>query len=167
MRKLLDNPYIVGILVVAAIVIIFREPVFTWVKGLKSAPVVASIRTNIVETAAKVRENLPVEQPSVLPDAKIEIQNIQWILRPTRDPFRRVFKGVVEPSTNVSEAVSATNVQLRLSAILIEKEKKFAIINGKVFEEGDSIGGYRIIKIERDFVELEGFKQKRKITFER
>ncbi|MGC8829382.1 MAG: hypothetical protein ACP5TE_06350 [Verrucomicrobiia bacterium] len=166
MRKILDNPYFVGVLVILALIVAFRKPLFSWFEGMKSVPAVNYISTNVTALTEKVKpQSVAQIQPEILPDSKIETQSIQWILTPTRNPFRSVIKKGLSKTNVVEEVSPQPGQQFNLSAVVIEKNKKFAVINGKVLSEGDSISGYRVIKIERDSVELEGFNAKRTLTF--
>ncbi len=167
MRKLLDNPYIVGALVILALLVAFRKPVVDWMQRLKSTPVVSTIGTNINEVIDTVKSQTPQKaQSEIFPDAKIEFQNIQWILKPSRNPFKKITKGGVEiVKTNEVATVTVTKQPLKLTAILVEQEKKFVMINGTILSEGETISGYKITSINRDYVLLEGYGEKRKLTF--
>lgn len=167
MKKLLDNPYIVGALVLLALLVAFRKPVIDWMQRLKSTPFIGTTTTNINEVIAKVKSQTSQQlQPEILPDAKIEVQNIQWILKPSRNPFKRVVKGGMENvKTNEVTTITITNQPLKLTAILIEQDKKLVMINGKILSEGETISDYKITSINRDFVILEGYGEKRTLTF--
>lgn len=166
MRKLLDNPYFVGLLVIGAIIIAFRKPLFSWLKDIKSAPTISYVSTNVTAIAEKIKPQTPPPPPvEVLPDTKIDVQNIQWILTPTRNPFKKVAKKDATRTNTVENVAPQPEQQFKLSGIVVEKTKKFAVINNQILSEGDTISGYRVITIEQDYVVLEGFNQKRKITF--
>jgi hypothetical protein len=45
-----------------------------------------------------------------------------------------------------------------LSLILVDDTKKMAIINGRVLREGEKIGTYSLVRIEKDKVKLKGSK---------
>ncbi|MCX6902857.1 MAG: hypothetical protein NTW03_05160, partial [Verrucomicrobia bacterium] len=50
--------------------------------------------------------------------------------------------------------VPASPVQLKLQGIIIGKNERTAILNGKPFYEGDRIGNARIVAITRDGVSV-------------
>jgi hypothetical protein len=54
--------------------------------------------------------------------------------------------------------------RLNASMIVISK-RKMAIMNGLVVKEGDSIGGMKILKIEKDRILLKDFSQKDKVRW--
>ncbi len=170
MRKILDNPYIVGLLVMIALVVYFKEPIMKFVNKFRSAPAVATT-TTVTGDQSSEKSQLPAltqEMPGILPDAKIETDKIQWILKPSRDPFRGKKRGDTKPDTpptNIIEKTTPPKPPLKLKAVVIEGEKKFAVINDKIVEEGESLLDYRVLSIARDFVVLEGFGEKRKLTF--
>lgn len=155
MKKLLDNPYFVGLLVLIAIVVIFRNPIMSFLKNYgKSEPVpAAAIVTNAI---AKVQQIVPkLSEPQILPDAKIEVDNIQWILRPVRNPFERVKGTDLATKTNlIATSPDKQGEILRLTAIWKQTDKSLAVINNKVVTEGESILGYKVAQIEQDYVVL-------------
>ncbi len=171
MKKLLDNPYIVGALVLLALLVAFRKPMNNWIQRSKSNPSVSTLITNTNESLGIVKNQSSQQaQSEILPEAKIEVKDIQWILKPYRNPFKNPFKkDSKEADENVkveeNTIVIPTKQTFKLTAILIEQEKKVVMINGKILSEGETISGYKITSINRDYVLLEGYGEKRKLTF--
>ena len=66
-----------------------------------------------------------------------------------RDPFYQHVNRT--PNSPVSDQVT-----LRLLGILYREVNPQALINGAVLTEGDSIQGYRVIKIAREHITLQG-----------
>ncbi|MBM4272156.1 MAG: hypothetical protein FJ139_08390 [Deltaproteobacteria bacterium] len=73
------------------------------------------------------------------------IRNPIVFAKPSHQEFPKV------PLAQVAPPPSAEN---KVSFILINREKKLAIIDGKVVNEGDVIGNQRVTKIEKDKVLL-------------
>lgn len=167
MRKLLDNPYIVGILVLAALVVLFKKPVFELFEKVKQTQTATATTTNVIAKVAQTVTNIAKKpEPEILPDQKIEVSSIQWILKPLRNPFQRIKPPDTDVSpTNIVETEVSPDQPLELTAILFEKDKKYAVINNRVVQEGDTIAGYKVELIERDYAILSGYGVKRRLNF--
>lgn len=167
MRKLFDNPYIVGILVVAALVVLFKKPVLGLFEKVKQTQTAPATTTNVIAKIAQTVTNIAKKpEPVILPDQKIEVSSIQWILKPLRNPFQRTKPPETDVSpTNTVETEVSPDQPLELTAILFEKDQKFAVINNRVVQEGDTIAGYKVESIERDYVMLSGYGVKRRLNF--
>jgi hypothetical protein len=53
---------------------------------------------------------------------------------------------------------------LVLSAVIISPENKLAVINGKIFHEGDTVNGMKVISIEANSVDLASPQEKLTLT---
>ena len=59
-----------------------------------------------------------------------------------------------DPTQPPSYHLSSAKKSLRLESILFSDSRRVAVINGKVFSEGESIGNTKVIKIDRDSVKI-------------
>ena len=53
-------------------------------------------------------------------------------------------------------AIRKGNADIKLSSIIVSKERRFATINGKTVQEGDKINNFEVIAIKRGYVVLSG-----------
>jgi hypothetical protein len=84
----------------------------------------------------------------------------RWVVDPVRDPFqplRRLVVEAVAPESPVS--------QFRLGATWMQTGARLAVIDQKVFREGDDLVGYRIVRIEPAKVLVQGRERIEQITF--
>ena len=63
---------------------------------------------------------------------------------------------LVDPTMPADQQETFTSGSMDLSAIMIWKDRRLAVINGKIVHVGDSFNNARIIKIESNTVEMEG-----------
>lgn len=61
----------------------------------------------------------------------------------------------ISPQSSTA-AVAVPTTERKISMILINKKNKFAIIDGRMLNEGDLIDTFRVAKIEKDKVLLKG-----------
>lgn len=62
----------------------------------------------------------------------------------------------MQPYRNVAGAggVEGTGPRFTLTAVLISPSRRVAIVNGKPYERGETVGGAEIVRIEADAVHL-------------
>lgn len=167
MRKLFDNPYFVGLLVAVAIFVAFRNTIKGWIGKFSHATPAPVAKTNIIASVSQPT-TLSSSQttPLILPDVKMDVNSIQWILRPSRNPFQRVR---VDSETNIPVEVVENFIPDDkppvLTAILSEKGKKLTVINNRVVAEGEIINGYKVERIETDHVVLSKYGHKFRLDF--
>ena len=119
-------------------------------KGAKGAAAVAatSLSTNVLwpETPIdldKVQASLP-----------------QWLDSPQRDPFQ-----LSEPVVVAVVPTYSPISQLKLNAIWRQSGGSAAVINGRVVEQGDTIEGLKLERIEADRVWLKGPEKTEALIF--
>jgi hypothetical protein len=78
----------------------------------------------------------------------------KWVEAPNRDPFGQYPKG--GPTNEVTSVVTNAPDVLRLTAIWRQSGDRLAVINNLVAGEGTVIQGYRIDRIEADWVRVIG-----------
>ncbi len=69
-----------------------------------------------------------------------------------RDPF---IEGASGNISDTDERISQRKTAKLLYGIALNENRRFAIINGQVLQEGDMIDGERVVKICREYVILE------------
>src|SRR5437867_783095 len=143
--KLFQNPYVVGALGVAAILLIGRNaigPVWSRMAHRTPpvqapAPVAAPPATMAPETPPAAEVLVVKPPPRLPPDAKIDLAQVGWKANssPHRDPFQ------VTPATitNLARLYPAASEVLRLQAIWWQSGAILASIDGRVVHEGDVI----------------------------
>ena len=127
--------------------------ILVWLFGPKPEP---------VEPEAKLPISLADLQPKKLPQ---EEETVGKTIPETwgRDPFETPYQVQVEDTKTPPEKGDKARSQPvrqgpqhRLSTIVITKSSRLAVIDDKVYGEGDQIGGEKISKITLDHVLLTG-----------
>lgn len=168
--KILRNPYVVGVLVVAAVVMVSWRAIEPWWKkrlapARKPQQVAVPAPTPapkpvIAESKPTVKP--PSDVPKVVPDASVDLQQIQmnvaqWVGSPRRDPFQLTARasGTNQPAREL----------LTLQATWRQTDRSLAVINGRIVGEGDVILGFRIESIAGDFVWVQGPAGREQLEF--
>src|SRR5437762_14268774 len=150
--KLLRNPFVVGVLVVAALALVFRNaltPLWQRLRAPKmqtAAPAPAPMTPTtspvfVITNAASLGTNAPerIEALNKLDFVK------DWTRTPKRDPFLFVPlpRGYqITLNTNLptlTGPVKSAQETLALKAIWLQTGSNLAVINGRIVEEGSSI----------------------------
>jgi hypothetical protein len=84
----------------------------------------------------------------------------RWLNRPARDPFQ-----VVRPA-RPREATPVTPVsRFKLMALWLQTGGRLAVIDQRVYAEGDQLAEYRILQIDPEGVLVRGPEHEDRITF--
>jgi hypothetical protein len=178
--KLLRNPIVVGLLAVAAVVIVGVQfwPMLapTWHRMRPRAPRVATTSRPAEPAkapAASALATVPMDPPApgttaaapVMPVTGIEIASAwasspRWAESPRRDPFH----GYVPPSAKAGSGPVAKD-ELRLQGVWRQTASTLAVINDKVLAEGDMIRQFRVETIQQDAVWVVGPNGREKLQF--
>ncbi len=172
--KIFKSKAFVGVLVVAAFGIVSKNVILPILK-LKKGPrdIMEQIGFNLEDIKPKQRE---VVNP-------IDLTAIDWPVEFKRDPFLNTIlysnraklkkkqeitvDDIIEKRT--IEAVKPKPVimeeEISVDAIMIEAAGRFAVLNGEVVSEGELYKNYTVVKIEPDYVELNGIGGTRKIYY--
>ena len=67
------------------------------------------------------------------------------------DPFYRTWRG----GTGHAETRRAKPISLNLSAIVVRDQSRYAVINGRIVREGQTIAGREVLVIEESLVRLD------------
>jgi hypothetical protein len=159
--KLLRNPIVAGAAVMAAI------GVFAWTllspgHAANSNPPNAAFAADPPAigpfSESQPGETTPADESSGLMDLDLVRERFpKWIEAPERDPFE-----AAPPQGPVGPPASEL---LRLAAIWRQTGGQFAIINGQVLGEGDSIAGFKLERIEGDVIWVSGTNGMERIEF--
>jgi hypothetical protein len=85
----------------------------------------------------------------------------EWLNAPRRDPF------LLESAFPANLHGPSPLLSWKLKAIWRQTGGRVAAINDRVYAEGDSIQGYRIVRIEGDEVWLDGPRGKERLGFQK
>jgi hypothetical protein len=157
--KLLRNPAVVGLLVVAAIGMLVWNVVLPMFKGTRARPraVQAAVKSAPVKAAVAVAKKLLPQKvlpkalratnpvPAAMDLVTVETNAVRWTLSPRRDPF----------NSRISAASQAARL-LKLKGIWRQTGHDLAVINKKLVAEGDPILEFTVEKIEPDRVWVTG-----------
>ena len=83
-----------------------------------------------------------------------------WVRAPLRDPFLLL----PPPAPKLSAPVTPVS-QLQLNGLWVQTGNRIAVINQTVFGEGDTVAGFRILRIEPDKVVVQGPERTENVTF--
>lgn len=72
-----------------------------------------------------------------------------------RNPFRFQFSGNLRGSISSNRNVKNTTGFFVLDSVIESEDGNFCMIDGQVYNEGDTVSGYEVKKVGRDFVRLE------------
>jgi hypothetical protein len=140
--KILKNPIFVGVLVVVALVIMFRN--FNIASLFRKPP---SSKTN---TAAAAAEEEQAADENAGLTAGVDPERVGWgSEQPRRNPFRST------PDAAEAEAENPEQT-LVLAATWLQDTGRLAIINGGIVAEGETVDGMRIESIFEDRVIVSG-----------
>lgn len=155
--KLFQNPIVVGVLALVAVVLVYRSAIQPMLK--RGAPA----RQQPAAPAA-VKEKTPppplvpaapttADARQMEPENGIDLDRVGWAFdgSPPRDPFQ--LTGSVSPPARLVPPASEV---LALSAIWRQTGESLAVINGRILRPDDSIEGFQIESIESNLVWVHG-----------
>ena len=178
--KLLRNPIVTGLLVVAAIGIVFYQIYGPrWQRARESArqPVaaaVAAVARVLSPPPSPPSQVQPAEKEStidVIPDVRIDREYTKthfdaWVESPARDPFLLLGPQPVDLNNNDSETNSPLR-RMKLKGIWDQTGSRVAVIDREVYRQGDEIEGYKLIEIGIDEVWFQGPTRKERLGLEK
>ncbi|MBM3249838.1 MAG: hypothetical protein FJZ09_03200 [Candidatus Omnitrophica bacterium] len=96
------------------------------------------------------------QQPGIRPQDQIERPAVEYKATDLRDPFLELGKDVQMPSSQITPAKEAVQPPpLKVQGLIWGSSLPQAIINDSVVKQGDTIGGARIIDIDKNGVVVE------------
>ncbi|MEK7677906.1 MAG: hypothetical protein AAB676_18915 [Verrucomicrobiota bacterium] len=158
MNKLLRNPYAVGLFVLLAVFLVYRTL-------FPRRPAPPKTSTNSPPAALTVPQPLTTKvaspEPQVLPANPIDLTAVDWIMARGRDPFKRTLSAAEE----ARQVAGAAPDILNLSAIWRQTGGRFAVINGQIVGEGETIEGFKVQSIENDSVQVQSPTGLERVSF--
>ena len=153
MKNLLNNHWLIVALAIVAVLMLVRSIIqpFSSESGFEDTTDAYDWLDNTdAEDQAGIKS---------VPLQAVSTSNIFWNTHPERDPFspdRLINSHDVRAIQYQAEANSGDigNRQPVLSALVAGQFSKFAIIDGKIMQEGESAGEFRVGRIARDGVWL-------------
>jgi len=164
--KPLQNPIVVGVLVLLALVFIFRSafrPLQERFFARRSLPVVASPPSFVVDN--QTTNAVSAASGTNVAEREISWKKVEgqapWTNAPKRDPFQYIplpasYTLIASTNGGLSAPVKTAQEVLALKAIWMQTGSQLAVINGKIVGEGSSILDYKVDKIEQDKVWVTG-----------
>jgi hypothetical protein len=178
--KILRNPIVTGLLVLAAVGMVFYQIYAPRWERARAAVVPRPIAAAVAAVAhvlapppalvvphAAANETLPELAPDTSIDrdyAKAHFDN--WVESPARDPFLLIGVQPVEPQEVDSETNSPIK-KMKLKGILDQTGSRIAVIDHEAYRQGDEIQGYRLIQIGIDEVWFQGPKKKERLGLDK
>jgi hypothetical protein len=164
----LRNPWVTGALAIVAGVVVYfqvfapqsrspgsapKSPPPSASPGPQNAPAPAPTRPNPLALAALAATNGRADASEFRMDrAYLESRFPRWVNAPERDPFLVI---APEPALKNLVPTNSPVASWKLTG-LYQTVGHLAVLNNKVYAEGDEIEGYRIEKIDGDEVWLRG-----------
>jgi hypothetical protein len=161
--KILQNPAVVGILVVVAGALIFVQ-LWPMIHHAAPPPLAAQAPAQAPSSADTVSQPAatPAAAPAVtnapaaVPAAPIEVAAIStgaenWDKSPQRDPFQARME-----DTNAPSSYPPASKLLALKAIWRQTDSTLAVVNDQVVAEGDTILRFNITSIEDGRIWVKG-----------
>jgi hypothetical protein len=171
--KLLQNPRVTGALAVAAMTLVCfqvcaprRQP--TRAAGDRTPPPVQSGKP-LAPAVADSDVTHSGAHAELSPAARIDCDAasarfVTWVDSPSRDPFLLALP--VPPPLAKTQAEKPSPVaRWKLNAIWQQTGSRLAVINGRVYGEGDEILGYKVESILGDEVWIQGPERKERLDF--
>ena len=144
MKKVLENPFLVGVLAIAAFIVVYRT---AFKKPTYAAPVAEQ---QSPEDTSEISD-LPT------PNLRIDVSRAQWTMMHERNPFSsKPSEAKDETEDAIDEATPEVAPVLNVSAIWLEGMLRLTVINDQVLSEGERILDYSVEKILADQIVVKG-----------
>lgn len=129
-------------------------------------PAAGAAMTSLGATQKVASAKQTVSTNTLWPDAPIDLDKVQaslpqWLDAPPRDPFQVTEPIVTAAVVQVYSPIS----QLKLNAIWRQSGGSAAVINGRLVEQGDTVEGLKLERIEADRVWLKGPEKTEALVF--
>jgi len=130
--------------------------------------------TGVLTTALTTADQQPVEQQPISTSSHTDWLTLEQRTHNTTgrtDPFRPFSPAALSPVTAKTSTVS-TDVAVRsnphpeVQAIVIGPASSYAMINHQIVSEGDSVNGYKIMKITKNIVTVHGHAGTLTLTYD-
>ena len=169
--KALRSPWVSGALAVVAVAFVcyqLLQPRFKRGRPAKvesPAPAIAAPQPKAASVVAPAKTagatNALATARAGIDRRIVQARFAEWIDSPQRDPF--FFANA--PAPKAAEEPPSPVPNWRLTGIWRQTGTRVAAINGRVYQEGDQIEGYKIERIESDQVWFQGPAKKERLGF--
>ncbi len=169
--KLFRNPWVAGGLALAAVLVVLYVVFLPqWQARHRGSVSGASV---VAADAAAGSASVVAPPPKTVPPPAAEIDLAyaqahfqEWIDAPPRDPF--LLNLVVAPPSKQTPQQISPVVMMKLKAIWRQTGASFAAIDHGLYREGDEIvAGYKLERIERDQVWIQGPEKQERLDFDK
>jgi hypothetical protein len=172
--KLLRNPIVTGLLVLAAIGMVGYQiytPRWQSARAFVPRPVAAAVAAVTQALAPPTPITVPhsenAEAAEVKPDMRIDREYIKshfdtWVESPQRDPFLLLGAQPITPE-EIGPDTNSPIRKLTYKGMIDQTGGKYAMIGGVPYIVGEEIEGYKIIEITSDEVWFQGPKAKERL----
>lgn len=159
---LLKSKIVVGALALMAVGVVFKNIVL---------PIFGSFQTPTATVELFSAPELSVGASAVAAP-KTELKDLAWILDIKKDPFKTIQHlpdRIIKPVLRKARPGKAKKVEKKqrytLVGVVVEPDRRFAVINDEVVAEGDRYKGYEVVKIDKDSVLLKRRDSYRTLRF--
>jgi len=144
MRDMLQKPWFVGLLSLAALLFVYTnvvEPLIGDGSNRVANPIMAKLSDNLPFSSNNKTDAIVVK----------ELAMADWEALATVNPKRNPFT----PSAEKKKKTAKQSINWpSVSAIVIGSSRKFAIVNGNVVQEGQKSGKFKVVKISVNSVRV-------------
>ena len=172
MRKALNDPKVVGILCVLAVIAVYFNVMGPSLgqpdpAGAPPSPSASAAGPAVAPPpqAAVPAGSPPPESGAGQKPAKADISEMGWPERMGRDPFAPPPGTPARMTRRQGMVAQLTSIPLQLDAVAADVGGRLAVINQRIVEEGEQIAGYRVVRIHPDEVTVEGPRGRERLEF--
>ncbi|MFM2082941.1 MAG: hypothetical protein RL380_1632 [Verrucomicrobiota bacterium] len=157
--KLLRNPLVVGVLAITAVILVCYQ-LFAPHRQFVAAPTDAPLALPPDASAANAAPDADPLTTNRMDRDFLQTHVANWLEALPRDPFRETAAASTSVENNFALA------QMKLQAIWRQSDgAAMAIISKTIYREGDTIGSYKIEKIDDRQVWLQGRERRERLGF--
>ena len=175
MKNVLNNPWVVGGLCVAALVIVFVRVVFPlWGNSVQAIPASSQTASNMEQVIAMLEattETKKEKRAAEQAGTHLTQELVGWVDYFPRDPFRPppakpTKKKILTQVSKFNPSPKPLSSRLQLQAVSMEGSQRIAMINREVVLEGDRVEEFFVLQIQADGVWVKGPRGKELLGFE-
>lgn len=162
MKKLLNNPFVIAILVIGATYVIYANIVQPLLGSGESTTAAMEdvidpmMGPSDMSGGQRDYSGSSSQKTAITFKDNIDLEGIDKDNIPSRDPFR--FPVTIRSLVSKGESLIKDQIEAKphLSAIIASQGLSYAVIDGEIVSVGDVVGKYVLSKIDSDNVTIEG-----------
>jgi len=175
MKNILNNPWVVGGLCVAALVIVFVRVVFPlWGNSVQAMPASSQTASNMEQVIAMLEATTETKKGKRAAEeagTHLTQELVGWVDSFQRDPFRPppaqpTKKKILTQVSRFKKLPEPASSRLQLQAVSMQGSQRIAVINREVVLEGDRVEEFFVLQIQADGVWVKGPRGKELLGFE-